>query len=224
MALLPAWLTIEPRKIINHIKHLTLRSWKTISSPGHKNLTVNTVGLCWNSCIDMITFTKDIDSSDLSVTSKQEVLQHSAKLSCWILASVKVQNQSLPACKFDSGSIVYMLLKLCSHGCGKINTQSIDIQTSAWDWSHPVFRAGSLLLEAIVSSNSLYKRLFLLLWLCAVSGLIYSTILPFWKGVTMIRWMRLYCSQWLAWDDSNPGYLPVYSKLHDGCQNKKKLS
>ena len=39
----------------------------------------------------------------------------------------------------------------------------IDIQTSTWDWNHPIFRAGSLLPEVVLPSNLLLRRLVLLL-------------------------------------------------------------
>ena len=68
-----------------------LRSWASSSKQlqalatnddvVNKNLTVNTLGLRWNTCTDMITFDlKAIVLSDPSVTTKQEILQHSARL------------------------------------------------------------------------------------------------------------------------------------------------
>ena len=58
-----------------------LQSLATNDDVVDKNLTVNTLGLRWNTCTDMITFaSKTIVSSDPSVTTKREVLQYSARL------------------------------------------------------------------------------------------------------------------------------------------------
>ena len=80
----------EARSIMLDAK-FNLRSWASNSKQLQalatnddvvdKNLTVKTLGLRWNTCTDMITFaSKAIVSSDPSVTTKREVLQHSARL------------------------------------------------------------------------------------------------------------------------------------------------